>query len=72
MALMDMVRMISMLEKETKELSRQQFEAAMRCSQQHWEAARQIFMLVETVAKRITKREQKANMIISQQLVALA
>ena len=71
MVLMDVVEMSSLLELETKENSRQQFDAAMRCSQQLWEAAK-IFMLVETVAKRFTKREQEADqdMMISQQLVA--
>ena len=40
--------------KETQEPSIQQFEAALRCSQQHWDAAMQIFMLMETEAKRIS------------------
>ena len=71
MTLMDVVMRISMLELQTREPSRQQFEAATRCSWQHQEAAEQISMLVETVAKRITKREQEADIkMISQQLVA--
>ena len=47
MALMD-------VGKKTQELSTQQFEAAKRCSQQHWEAARQISMMMGTMAKRIS------------------
>ena len=47
--------------KETQDTSRQQFEAAMRCSQHHWEAARQISMLVGTRAKRITLQELEAD-----------